>query len=107
MRYIQQVHPAIWERIRLPEVADWQSGYALSLFLYKHTSFVKQLRSKTVLFSQQTQQQVLGSDEFVGKQVSLLSGMGQDTLALSAQREIDRDRNLLPDGGVPLDLLAD
>src|SRR5262249_42744962 len=44
---------------------------------------------------------------FVGGTLGFFSRVRQHALALIAQREIDRSRNLLADGSVPFDLLAD
>jgi len=41
------------------------------------------------------------------ERLSLLGSVCQNPLALVAQREVDRGRDLLPDRGVPLNLLAD
>src|SRR5260370_8652659 len=50
---------------------------------------------------------MLGSNVLVRKALSLLGSINQDPFALVAQREVDRGRDLLPDRGVPLNLLAD
>src|SRR5271157_416872 len=41
------------------------------------------------------------------KTFGFLGGVGQYPLALITQRKVHRGRDLLPDGGVPLDLFAD
>src|SRR5271165_6112154 len=43
----------------------------------------------------------------VGKPLGFLGGVSQDPLALIAQRQIHRSGNLLTNGGVTFDLLAD
>src|SRR5271166_6029387 len=43
----------------------------------------------------------------MGKALCLFRGIGEYALALVAQRQIDRGRNLLPNRGVAFDLLAD
>src|ERR1035441_8269027 len=50
---------------------------------------------------------MLGSNVLVRKALSLLGSVSQNPIALVAQREIDRGRELLPDRGVSLNLLAD
>src|SRR5438874_10991427 len=50
---------------------------------------------------------MLGSNVLVRKALSLLGSVSQNPLALVAQREIDRGRELLPDSNVSLNLLAD
>src|SRR5450755_487550 len=62
---------------------------------------------EALLFTQQSQQKMLGSNVLVRKALSLLGSVIQNQLALVAQREIDRGRELLPDRGVSLNLLAD
>src|ERR1019366_341087 len=50
---------------------------------------------------------MLGSNVLVRKALSLLGSVSQNPLALVAQREIDRGRELLPDSNVSFKLLAD
>src|ERR1035437_3834458 len=50
---------------------------------------------------------MLGSNVLVRKALSLLGSVSQNPLALVAQREIDRGRELLPDSNASLDVLAD
>src|ERR1017187_2903666 len=50
---------------------------------------------------------MLGSNVLVRKVLSLLGSVSQNPIALVAQREIDRGRELLSDRGVSLNLLAD
>src|SRR5437870_12543646 len=50
---------------------------------------------------------MLGSNVLVRKALSLLGSVSQNPLALVAQREIDRGRELLPDSSVTLNLLTD
>ncbi len=49
---------------------------------------------------------MLGADVLVRQALGLLGGIGQHALALVAERQIDAGRNLLADGRVTLDLLA-
>ena len=67
-------------------------------------ALVQNLGGEALLFAQQTQQQVLGANVLVGEALSLFRGIGEHTLTLVAQREIDRSRYLLADGGVAFDL---
>src|SRR5947209_19840192 len=50
---------------------------------------------------------MLGADVLVREPLRFLRGIGQHPLALVAEREINRSRNLFADGGVALDLFAD
>ncbi len=50
---------------------------------------------------------MLGPNVLVRKPLRFFGGIGQNPLAFIAQRQIDRSRNLLPDRGMPFDLLAD
>src|SRR4029077_18946619 len=50
---------------------------------------------------------MLGSNVLVRKALSLLGSVIQNPLALGAQREIDGGRDLLPDGNVSVNSLAD
>ena len=68
---------------------------------------MQNLGGKTFFFAQQSQQQVLGSNMFMGKPLGLFGGVGQHALAFVAQGQIDRGGNLFPDGGVSFDLFAD
>ena len=70
-------------------------------------ALVQNLGGKALLFPQQPEQQMLGADVLVRKPLGLFGGIGQHALALIAERQIDAGRNLLADGRVPLDLLAD
>ena len=69
-------------------------------------ALVQNLGGEALFFSQQTQQQMFGADVAMRKALGFLRGIGENPLAFIAQREIDRSRNLLADGGVSLDLLA-
>ena len=53
------------------------------------------------------EQQMLGADVLVAQPLGFFRAIGQHALALMAQRQIDRSGNLLADGGVAFDLLAD
>src|ERR1017187_7157217 len=68
---------------------------------------MQDLGGEALLFTQQSQQKMLGSNVLVRKALSLLGSISQNPLALVAPREIDRGRELLPDRGVSLNLLAD
>jgi len=68
---------------------------------------VQDLGGEALLFTQQSHQKVLGSNGLVRKLPSLLGSVSQNPLALVAQREIDRGRDLFPDSRVSLNLLAD
>ena len=68
---------------------------------------MQDLGGEAFLLAQQAQQQVLGADVLVIEPLGFFRAIGQHALALVAQREIDGRGNLLPNGGVPLDLLAD
>src|SRR5579864_1829136 len=50
---------------------------------------------------------MFGANVAVGKALGFLGGVGEHSLALVAEREIDGGGDLLADGGVTLDLLAD
>ena len=69
-------------------------------------ALVQNLGGKALLFAQQAEQQMLGADVLVVQPLGFLGAIGQHALALVAQRQIDRGRNLLADGGVAFDLLA-
>ena len=68
---------------------------------------MQDLGGEALLFTQQSPQKMLGSNVRVRKALSLLGSVSQNPIALVAQREIDRGRDLLPDRGVFLNLLAD
>ena len=70
-------------------------------------ALVQNLGREALLFAQQAQQQVFGADVLVVQAFGLFRAIGQHALALVAQRQIHRSGNLLADGGVPFDLLAD
>jgi hypothetical protein len=50
---------------------------------------------------------VFGADVLVGEAFGFFGGVGEDALALVGERQVDRGGDLLADGGVALDLLAD
>ena len=70
-------------------------------------ALVQDLGGEALLFAQQAEQQVLGADVLVVQALGFLGAIRQHALALVAERQIDRGRNLLADGGVAFDLLAD
>ena len=53
------------------------------------------------------EQQVLGADVLVVQPLGFFGAIGQHALALVAERQIHGSGNLLADGGVSFDLLAD
>ena len=65
------------------------------------------LGGEALLLAQQAEQEVFGADVLVGEALGLLGGVGEHALALVGEREVDRGGDLLADGGVALDLLAD
>src|SRR5437588_12774925 len=50
---------------------------------------------------------MFGTNMAVGKALGFFGGVGENSLALIAEREIDRGGKFVADGGVTLDLLAD
>lgn len=66
---------------------------------------MQDLGGEALLFTQHSQQKMLGSNVLVRKALSLLGSVIQNPLALGAQREIARSRDLLPDGNVSLNRL--
>ena len=71
------------------------------------SALVQDLGRETFLFAQQAQQQVLGADVLVVQPLGFFGAVGQHALALVAERQIHGSGNLLADGGVSFDLLAD
>src|ERR1700677_4175737 len=67
---------------------------------------MQDVSGEALLFTQ-SQQKMLGSNVLVRKALSLLGSVSQNPLALVAQREIDRGRELLPDSNASLNVLAD
>src|SRR5258708_7769853 len=67
---------------------------------------MQDVSGEALLFTQQSQQKMLGSNVLVRKALSLLGSVSQNPITLVAQREIDRGRALLPDRGLSLSLLA-
>ena len=70
-------------------------------------AFVQNLRGETLLFAQEAEQQMLRADVLVVQTLSFFGAIGEDALALVAERKIDRSRNLLANRGVTFDLLPD
>ncbi len=70
-------------------------------------ALLQDLGGKTFLFAQQAEQQVFGADVLVRQPFGLFRGVGEHALALVRERKIDRGRDLLADGGMAFDLLAD
>ena len=68
---------------------------------------MQDLRREGFLLPQQTQQEVFGADVLVGQPLRFFGRARQHALALLAQRQVDRGRNLFPNRRSPLDLLAD
>ena len=69
-------------------------------------ALMQDVGGETLLFAQQSEQQMLGADVLVIQPLGFLRAIGQHALALMAQRQIDRGRNLLAQRGVRFDLLA-
>ena len=70
-------------------------------------ALVQDFGGEALLFAQQAEQQMLGADVLVVQPLGFFRAIGQHALALVAQRQIHRSGNLLADGGVAFDLLAD
>ncbi len=70
-------------------------------------ALVQDLGGEALLFAQQAQQQVLGADVLVIQPFGLFRAISQNALAFVAEGQIHGSGNLLADGGVPFDLLAD
>src|SRR5580698_8021452 len=70
-------------------------------------ALMENLRGKTLFFPQQSEQQMLSSNVAVRKSLGFFRGVGENPLAFIAERQVHRRGNLLSDGSVPLDLLAD
>jgi hypothetical protein len=60
-----------------------------------------------MLLAEDAEQQVLGPDVVVQETIRLFGGELEHALGLGAEGNLDRGRNLLPEDGPPLDLLAD
>ena len=71
------------------------------------SALMKDLGRKGLLFPEQPEQQVLGPNVFVIKTLGFFGAVGQNPLAFVAERQVDRGRDLLANGGVGLDLLPD
>ena len=71
------------------------------------SALMQDFRREALLFAQQAQQQMLRADVLVIEPLGFFGAIGQHPLALVAERQVHRRRNLLPDRGVPFDLLAD
>ena len=70
-------------------------------------ALVQDLRRKAFFFAQQPQQEVFRSNMFVRKTLRFLCRIREHAFAFIAQRQVHRCRDLLPNRGVSLDLLAD
>ena len=68
---------------------------------------MQNIRGEAFLFAQEPEQQMLGPDVLVVQPFGFLGAIRQHALALMAQRQVDGSRNLFPQRGVRLDLLAD
>ena len=68
---------------------------------------MQDLGGEALLLAQQAEQQVLGADVLVVQALGFFRAIGQHALAFVAERQIDRGGNLLANGGVSFDLLAD
>ncbi len=69
-------------------------------------ALVQNLGGEALLLAQQPEQQVLGADVLVVEPLGLLGAVGQNALALVAERQIHRGGNLLANRGVRFNLLA-
>ena len=69
-------------------------------------ALVQDFRGEALLFAQQAQQQVLGADVLVIQALGFLGAIRQHALAFVAEGQIHRSGNLLANGGVAFDLLA-
>ena len=69
-------------------------------------ALVQNLGGETLLFAQQSEQQMLGADVLVIQPLGFFGAIGQHALALMAERKIDRSGHLLANGGVRFNLLA-
>ena len=70
-------------------------------------ALVQDLCRKALLFAQQAEQQVLRPYVFVRKPLRLFRRIGQHALALVAERQVNRCRDLFANRRMGLDLLAD
>jgi hypothetical protein len=70
-------------------------------------ALLQNLRGEALLFAQQAQQQMLGADVLVAQPLGFFRRIGQHPLALVRERQVHGGRDLLADGGVRLNLLAD
>ena len=70
-------------------------------------ALVQDLGGEALLLAQQAEQQMLGADVLVIQPLRFFGAIGQHALALVAQRQIHRGRDLLANRGVRFDLLAD
>ena len=70
-------------------------------------ALVQNLGGEALLFAQQAQQQVLGPDVLVAQPLGFFGAVGQHALAFVAEGQVHRSGDLLADGGVSFDLLAD
>src|ERR1700686_2990254 len=68
---------------------------------------MQNLGGEALLFSQQSKEQMLGADVAMGEALGFFCGIREHAFALIAQWEINRGRDLLADGRVSFDLLAD
>ena len=70
-------------------------------------ALLQNLGGEALLFAQQAQQQMFGTDVLVAQALGFFGRIGQHPLALVRERQVDTGRNLLANRGVRLDLLAD
>ena len=70
-------------------------------------ALVQNFRREALLFAQQAQQQVLGPDVLVREPLGFFRRVGEHTLTLIAQGQVDRSRDLLPNRSVALNLFPD
>src|SRR5208283_1893971 len=71
------------------------------------SALVQNFSREALLFAQQPQQQVLGTDVLVREKRGFVGSVCQHTLALAAQGQVHGSGDLLPDGRVTLNLFPD
>src|SRR5262249_31298460 len=71
------------------------------------TALVQNFGREALFFPQQPEQQMLGSNVLVIEALGFLRAIGENALALVAQREINGSGNFFSDGGVAFNLLPD
>ena len=69
-------------------------------------ALLENLRGEAFFFAQEAEEQVFGADVLVAQTLGFFRGVGQDTLAFVGKRKVDGGGDLLANGGVGLNLLA-